>query len=72
MSEIVAGISVLKPSWDRCPKCNSEDVNVEETGHYSETFKYGVLIGRNVEFGKLGPTITSCLKCGYDDEEDVN
>jgi len=72
MSEIVGNESVLIPIWKQCPKCKSVDITVQETGHYSETFKYGVLIGRNVEFAKLGPTITTCEKCGHEEEEDVN
>ncbi len=69
---LIAGTPVLKPSWKECPKCHSTKINVEETGFYSESFLFGVFTERNVEFAKLGPTITSCLQCGYEEEEDVN
>ena len=72
MSEIIEGDPVMVPSWSRCAKCKSDEVIVEELGHYSETFQYGVIVGGNVEFAKLGPTITTCSKCGFEHEEDVN
>ena len=72
MSEIVAGHAVLIPEWEQCPKCKSNKVIVEETGHYSETFQHGVITERSVQFAKLGPTITTCADCGYESEEDVN
>jgi len=72
LSDIVGNESVLAPAWEVCPKCKCEKVIVEETGQYSETHVYGNLINRNIDFAKLGPTITTCSKCGYIDEEDVN
>jgi len=72
MTDIIAGDPVMVPSWKQCPKCKSNNVIVEEVGHYSETFRYGIIIGRNVQFGSLGPTITSCYDCDYEEEEDVN
>lgn len=72
MSEIVGNEKILLPAWEKCPKCMCEKIIVEETGHYSETHLYGSLIGRNIDFGKLGPTTTYCSKCGYEEGEDVN
>jgi len=70
--EIVGNESVLVPTWKKCPKCGCNEVIVEEIGNYSEIHNYGNLIERNIVFEKLGPTITTCYKCGNALEEDVN
>lgn len=72
MTEIIAGNPVMVPAFKQCPKCKSNRVIVEEVGHYSETFQYGVIIGRDVQFAKLGPTVTTCADCDFEEEEDVN
>lgn len=72
MSEIVGNESVLIPAWKECPKCKHEKITVEEVGEYSETHLHGSLVERNILFAKLGPTITTCDKCGFEEEEDVN
>lgn len=72
MSEIVGNEKKLVPNFEKCPKCKCDQVVVEETGHYSETQLYGTLIGRDIEFAKLGPTSTRCSNCNYEEEEDVN
>ncbi len=70
--EIVGNESVLIPVWEKCPKCGSDEVKVEEIGSYSEVHNHANLIERTIVFEKLGPTITTCYKCGEEVEEDVN
>ncbi len=72
MTKIIAGDPVMVPSWKQCPKCKSNKVIVEEVGHYSEVFQYGVVTEKNIHFAKLGPTVTTCVDCDYEEEEDVN
>jgi len=62
----------IKPEWSYCPKCNGTNIKVEKCVFYTKTFNKGNIRSISVEpASKIGPTVTTCIECGYEDEEDV-
>lgn len=64
----------IKPEWYYCPKCKSGNIQVEKCVFYVKTFSKGRV--RKIELEveptlRIGPTATTCIECGYVDEEDV-